>query len=186
MKVKCTVSYDGTHFKGYQVQPGQRTVQTEIESALARMHKQDELIPIVASGRTDSGVHAKGQVIHFDTPLAIPMERWPFALNSLLPDDIRVLKAEEVDESFHARFSVVSKEYRYKVSTETHQNVFTRQYACHFPYRLDADKMREAAGHLIGIHDFTSFCAANTEVQDKVRRFTPLSGKTSQTGLKCV
>ncbi|MGE6594394.1 tRNA pseudouridine(38-40) synthase TruA, partial [Bacillus mycoides] len=89
MKVKCTVSYDGTHFKGYQVQPGQRTVQTEIESALARMHKQDELIPIVASGRTDSGVHAKGQVIHFDTPLSIPMERWPFALNSLLPDDIR-------------------------------------------------------------------------------------------------
>ncbi len=67
MKVKCTVSYDGTHFKGYQVQPGQRTVQTEIECALARMHKQDELIPIVASGRTDSGVHAKGQVIHFKT-----------------------------------------------------------------------------------------------------------------------
>lgn len=186
MKVKCTVSYDGTHFKGYQVQPGQRTIQTEIESALARMHKQDELIPIVASGRTDSGVHAKGQVIHFDTPLAIPMERWPFALNSLLPDDIRVLKVEEVDESFHARFSVVSKEYRYKVSTETHQNVFTRQYACHYPYPLDVDKMREAAEHLIGTHDFTSFCAANTEVQDKMRRFTPLSGKTSQTGLKCV
>lgn len=134
MKVKCTVSYDGTHFKGYQVQPGQRTVQTEIESALARMHKQDELVPIVASGRTDSGVHAKGQVIHFETPLSIPMERWSFALNSLLPDDIRVLKAEEVDDSFHARFGVVSKEYRYKVSTETHQNVFTRQYACHYPY----------------------------------------------------
>jgi len=184
MKVKCTVSYDGTHFKGYQVQPGQRTVQTEIESALARMHKQDELIPIVASGRTDSGVHAKGQVIHFDTPLAIPMERWPFALNSLLPDDIRVLKAEEVDESFHARFGVVSKEYRYRVSTETHQNVFTRQYVCHYPYPLDVDKMREAAGHLIGTHDFTSFCAANTEVQDKVREIYALEWKNVSDGLE--
>lgn len=184
MKVKCTVSYDGTHFKGYQVQPGQRTVQTEIESVLARMHKQDELIPIVASGRTDSGVHAKGQVIHFDTPLAIPMERWPFALNSLLPDDIRVLKAEEVDESFHARFGVASKEYRYRVSMETHQNVFTRQYACHYPYPLDVDKMREAAGHLIGTHDFTSFCAANTEVQDKVREIYTLEWKNVSDGLE--
>ncbi|MFJ5966037.1 MULTISPECIES: tRNA pseudouridine(38-40) synthase TruA [unclassified Bacillus (in: firmicutes)] len=184
MKVKCIVSYDGTNFKGYQVQPGQRTVQTELESALARMHKQTEPISVVASGRTDSGVHAKGQVIHFHTPLIIPMERWPFALNSLLPDDIRILKAEEVDESFHARFSVASKEYRYVVSTETHQNVFMRHYACHYPYRLDVDRMKEAATYLIGTYDFTSFCAANTEVQDKVRTIYTLEWKNASDGLE--
>ncbi|MGE6632434.1 tRNA pseudouridine(38-40) synthase TruA [Bacillus sp. NPDC077027] len=184
MKVKFTVSYDGTQFKGYQVQPKQRTVQAELEAALARMHKQIEPIPVVASGRTDSGVHAKGQVVHFQTPLTIPMEKWPFALNSLLPDDIRILKAEKVDDSFHARFSVVSKEYRYVVSTEKHQNVFTRHYACHYPYELNMELMREACSYLIGTHDFTSFCAANTEVEDKVRTIYALEWLYSSDGLE--
>lgn len=109
MRLKCTISYDGHLFNGYQVQPGKRTVQDELEKALAVLHKSKDRIPVVSSGRTDSGVHAAGQVIHFDTPLSIPAERWPYALNALLPDDIAVKQAEIADDGFHARFSAVKK-----------------------------------------------------------------------------
>src|SRR5690554_1025877 len=103
---KCTIQYDGTNFAGYQVQPEKRTVQGEIEKALTKLHKGKH-IPIFASGRTDAGVHAKGQVIHFDSPLSIPEEKWPFALNSLLPEEIAIIQAEKVTDQFHARFDAV-------------------------------------------------------------------------------
>ncbi|WIL34399.1 tRNA pseudouridine(38-40) synthase TruA [Bacillus stercoris] len=184
MRLKCTISYDGHLFNGYQVQPGKRTVQNELEKALAVLHKSKERIPVVSSGRTDSGVHAAGQVIHFDTPLAIPAERWPYALNALLPDDIAVKQAEIADDGFHARFSAVKKEYRYFVYTEKHPDVFKRHYAYHFSYRLNVQDMREAAKHLIGTHDFTSFCAAKTEVQDKVRTIYELDWTETDDGLQ--
>ncbi|KFF56630.1 MULTISPECIES: tRNA pseudouridine(38-40) synthase TruA [Bacillus] len=184
MRLKCTISYDGHLFNGYQVQPGKRTVQDELEKALAVLHKSKERIPVVSSGRTDSGVHAAGQVIHFDTPLAIPAERWPYALNALLPDDIAVKQAEIADDGFHARFSAVKKEYRYFVYTEKHPDVFKRHYAYHFSYRLSVQDMREAAKHLIGTHDFTSFCAAKTEVQDKVRTIYELDWTETDDGLQ--
>ncbi|AUZ37002.1 tRNA pseudouridine(38-40) synthase TruA [Bacillus stercoris] len=184
MRLKCTISYDGHLFNGYQVQPGKRTVQDELEKALAVLHKSKERIPVVSSGRTDSGVHAAGQVIHFDTPLAIPAERWPYALNALLPDDIAVKQAEIADDGFHARFSAVKKEYRYFVYTEKHPDVFKRHYAYHFSYRLNVQDMREAAKHLIGTHDFTSFCAAKTEVQDKVRTIYELDWTETDDGLQ--
>ncbi|MGG3029776.1 tRNA pseudouridine(38-40) synthase TruA [Bacillus stercoris] len=184
MRLKCTISYDGHLFNGYQVQPGKRTVQNELEKALAVLHKSKERIPVVSSGRTDSGVHAAGQVIHFDTPLAIPAERWPYALNALLPDDIAVKQAEITDDGFHARFSAVKKEYRYFVYTEKHPDVFKRHYAYHFSYRLNVQDMREAAKHLIGTHDFTSFCAAKTEVQDKVRTIYELDWTEADDGLQ--
>ncbi|WP_069840420.1 tRNA pseudouridine(38-40) synthase TruA [Bacillus sp. F56] len=184
MRLKCTISYDGHLFNGYQVQPGKRTVQDELEKALAVLHKSKERIPVVSSGRTDSGVHAAGQVIHFDTPLAIPAERWPYALNALLPDDIAVKQAEIADDGFHARFSAVKKEYRYFVYTEKHPDVFKRHYAYHFSYRLNVQDMREAAKHLIGTHDFTSFCAAKTEVQDKVRTIYELDWTETDNGLQ--
>ncbi|AUS12379.1 tRNA pseudouridine(38-40) synthase TruA [Bacillus subtilis] len=184
MRLKCTISYDGHLFNGYQVQPGKRTVQDELEKALAVLHKSKERIPVVSSGRTDSGVHAAGQVIHFDTPLAIPAERWPYALNALLPDDIVVKQAEIADDGFHARFSAVKKEYRYFVYTEKHPDVFKRHYAYHFSYRLNVQDMREAAKHLIGTHDFTSFCAAKTEVQDKVRTIYELDWTETDDGLQ--
>lgn len=109
MKMKCTISYDGHLFNGYQVQPGKRTVQAELEKALAILHKSEDKVPVISSGRTDSGVHAAGQVIHFDTPLSIPAERWPYALNALLPGDIAVKTAEHADDGFHARFSAIKK-----------------------------------------------------------------------------
>jgi tRNA pseudouridine38-40 synthase len=168
MRVKCKVSYDGTQFNGYQVQPNKRTVQGEIEEALAKLHK-GHVVKIHASGRTDAHVHAVGQVFHFDTHLTIPYEKWPYALNSLLPNDIVVLESAYVDDAFHSRFHAVKKEYRYRISSKKIQDVFKRHYAYHFPYKLNISSMRQACSHLCGTHDFTSFCVAKTEVEDKVR-----------------
>lgn len=168
MRVKCIVSYDGTHFSGYQVQPNKRTVQSEIEAVLTKLHK-GQSVKVHASGRTDANVHALGQVIHFDTTLTIPPEKWPYALNSLLPIDIVILEAEYVADHFHSRFNARKKEYRYKISTQKIPNVFKRDYTYHFPYALDIESMKKACHHLCGTHDFTSFCVAKTEVEDKVR-----------------
>ncbi|WP_442597533.1 tRNA pseudouridine(38-40) synthase TruA [Neobacillus sp. D3-1R] len=167
-RMKCTIAYDGTHFSGYQIQPKGRTVQEELENTLKKLHRGRE-VKIVASGRTDAGVHAKGQVIHFDTDLNIPEEKWPIAMNSLLADDISVLDSAMVDSNFHARFDVVGKEYRYYVYFSKKRDPFKRNYATNFPFLVDIDAIREAMGHLLGTHDFTSFCSAKTEVEDKVR-----------------
>lgn len=168
IRYKCIISYDGTQFSGYQVQPNKRTVQSEFENALQKMHKGEQ-IKIVASGRTDATVHALGQVVHFDSPLTIPVEGWRKALNSLLPDDIRIRSVEMVEPDFHARFDVKAKEYRYRLLVSEESCVFKRHLTYHYPYPLNLYVMKEAAGLLVGTHDFTSFCASRTEVQDKVR-----------------
>ncbi|MGM7637283.1 tRNA pseudouridine(38-40) synthase TruA [Bacillus sp. Hm123] len=167
-RIKCIISYDGALFSGYQIQPNGRTVQEEFEKVLKKMHKGRD-VKVTASGRTDAGVHAVGQVIHFDTPLMLPAERWPVALNSQLSGDIAVLTAKIVPHSFHARFSATGKEYRYKIYQEPHRSPFKRFYAYHYPFDLNLELMCQAAAYLIGTHDFTSFCSAKTEVQDKVR-----------------
>jgi pseudouridylate synthase I len=167
-KLKCTVAYDGTHFFGYQVQPGKRTVQREIESALERIH-HGEKVRITASGRTDSGVHAYGQVFHFESPLAIPEKNWSKALNSVLPDDIFIRDTEVVPDYFHARYDVKQKEYHYRLLTRKEPDLFRRLYTLHVPVPLDLRKMKEAAAFIIGTHDFSCFCAARTEVKSKVR-----------------
>jgi tRNA pseudouridine38-40 synthase len=182
--MKCTISYDGHLFYGYQVQPGQRTVQDELEKALQTLHKAKERIPVVSSGRTDSGVHAVGQTIHFDSPLSIPEAKWPYALNALLPDDISVRKAEAVNDQFHARFSAKRKEYRYMIYRGRHPDVFKRYYAYHVPYDLDMEKVKEASRYLVGTHDFTSFCATKTEVKDKVRTVHELEWSDTGDGLQ--
>jgi tRNA pseudouridine38-40 synthase len=167
-RFKCVISYDGSNFSGYQVQPNARTVQLELENTLRKMHKGD-IIKVFASGRTDATVHAVGQVIHFDSPLSLPAESWKKALNSLLPNDIQVLEVVKVDDSFHARFDVLKKEYRYKVLVAPEKDVFKRQFSYHFPYPLDLSLVEEASQYLKGTHDFTSFCSAKTEVEDKIR-----------------
>lgn len=167
-RFKCKITYDGSQFSGYQIQPNKRTVQGELERALQKLHK-GEAIKVFASGRTDAGVHARGQVIHFDSPLSIPEARWTAALNSLLPDEVSILEVEKAGASFHARFDVTGKEYRYFVYTEPIRNPFKRNQAHHYPYPLNLAAMRNASKHFIGIHDFTSFCSAKTEVEDRVR-----------------
>ncbi|MGE7998156.1 tRNA pseudouridine(38-40) synthase TruA [Lysinibacillus sp. NPDC093190] len=173
-RLKAIISYDGTQFSGYQVQPGERTVQAELERVLAIMHK-GEKIKVTASGRTDARVHATGQTLHFDSPLAIPVDKYMKALNVQLPRDIRVMSIEEVAADFHARYSVTGKRYRYIWSCEPVQSPFRRQYTVETNgVKPNVEAMQEAAKAIIGTHDFSCFCAANTSVKDKVRTVTSL------------
>lgn len=167
-RYKCVISYDGAEFSGYQVQPNKRTVQGELESVLTKMHKRDG-IKVTGSGRTDAGVHAKGQVIHFDSSLSISELKWKVALNSLLPEDISILSVEKAGDNFHARFDTVGKEYHYHLNVSLDRDPFLRNYAYQYPYKLNYEAMREASMYLLGTHDFTSFCSAKTDVVDKVR-----------------
>ncbi|GED61101.1 tRNA pseudouridine synthase A [Brevibacillus formosus] len=166
-RLRCVLAYDGTDFSGFQVQPDQVTIQGEIEAALNRVTGED--IQVFGSGRTDAGVHARGQVIHFDTSSNIPMDKWRFVLNNQLPDSIVIRTVEEVDASFHARFDVQVKEYRYCIDNNPVADVFRHRYADHVRFPLDVDAMQQAAHYLVGEHDFTSFCSAKTFVEDKVR-----------------
>lgn len=173
-RLKAIISYDGTQFSGYQVQPGERTVQAELERVLAIMHK-GEKIKVTASGRTDARVHATGQTLHFDSPLAIPVDKYMKALNVQLPRDIRVMSIEEVAADFHARYSVTGKRYRYIWTCETVQSPFRRHYTVETNgVKPNVEAMQEAAKAIIGTHDFSCFCAANTSVKDKVRTVSTL------------
>ncbi|MBG9454477.1 tRNA pseudouridine synthase A [Lysinibacillus sphaericus] len=173
-RLKAIISYDGTQFSGYQVQPGERTVQVELERVLAIMHK-GEKIKVTASGRTDARVHATGQTLHFDSPLTIPVDKYMKALNVQLPRDIRVMSIEEVAADFHARYSVTGKRYRYIWSCEPVQSPFRRHYTVETNgVKPNVQAMQEAAKAIIGTHDFSCFCAANTSVKDKVRTVTTL------------
>lgn len=168
-RYKAIIAYDGTDFSGYQVQPNKRTVQSELETVLAKMHKGHE-VKVSASGRTDAGVHARGQVIHFDSWLPISDEKWVIALNSLLPADLSVLIVEKVSNSFHARFDAVGKEYRYRLLLSGLRDPFERKFSYRYPYVLDLEAMRTASQYVVGRPlDFTSFCSAKTEVIDKMR-----------------
>ena len=166
-RIKCIISYDGSLFSGYQVQVDKRTVQGEIEAVLTKMHKT--AVKVIASGRTDAGVHAYGQVIHFDTTLDIPAARWVQALNAMLPHDISVLSAEYAEPSFHARYDAKGKKYRYVIDLRKIRDPLKRNYSFHYPHDINVERIEKAIPYIVGTHDFSSFCAANTDVLDKVR-----------------
>ncbi|WP_058305702.1 tRNA pseudouridine(38-40) synthase TruA [Gracilibacillus massiliensis] len=179
MRLKATISYDGTHFSGYQIQPNGRTVQGKIENVLTKMHK-GKAVRVIASGRTDQGVHAVGQVIHFDTDLEIPLVNWKKALNTMLPDDIEVVDIQLATEDFHARFDVKEKEYRYFVLNSDKRDIFKRNFYYFVKDKLDLKAIQLAANHFLGSHDFTSFCGTNTNVKgDKIRTVTNISVEQS-------
>lgn len=174
-RLKCIISYDGTHFSGYQIQPNGRTVQEEIEKVLTTLHK-GRFVRITSSGRTDAGVHAKGQVIHFDTDLVIPMPNWRKALNALLPADVQIQQVEEVRAAFHSRYDAKVKEYRYFVWPHELRDVFKRNYCSYLPGQYDLDAIRQACILLEGKHDFTSFCSTKTDLTgEKVREVYQIS-----------
>lgn len=165
------LAYDGTNYAGWQIQAGQgrvETVQGTVEKALALVTKE-EGIKVVGAGRTDAGVHARGQVIHFDTQSRIPVNRFPAALNSVLPPDIRFYEAAEVSGDFHAQYWAKEKTYRYTIDRSPIPDVFLRNYACHVPFHLDLSSMMEASNRLVGTHDFRSFCASGSSVKTFVR-----------------
>ncbi|MBP2243318.1 tRNA pseudouridine38-40 synthase [Cytobacillus eiseniae] len=172
-RYKCIVSYDGTQFAGYQVQPNKRTVQGEIEKSLAKLHKGQE-VKISASGRTDAGVHARGQVFHFDSSLDIPLGKWEVALNSMLPDDVAIICVEKAERDFHARFDAQGKEYRYFISQTHIRDPFKRHFAYKYSYPINIQAINEAIPFLLGEHDFTSFCSAKSEVENKVRELSEI------------
>ncbi|GAB2696002.1 tRNA pseudouridine(38-40) synthase TruA [Paenibacillus thermoaerophilus] len=166
-RLKMIVSYDGTAYSGFQTQPHGNTIQDKLELAVKLL--TGDTVKVVSSGRTDAGVHARGQVIHFDTESRIPAERWAIAMNSRLPDDIVVLEAQEVDQSFHARYSAKTKTYAYTINNNKFPDVMRRKQELHHPRPLDWEAMREALRHLEGEHDFTSFCSARSTQASHVR-----------------
>ncbi len=167
-RYKAVISYDGTHYAGFQTQPNAYTIQEAIENTLKRLNG-GKSITIHASGRTDSGVHAKGQVIHFDYPHKREAEKFRFALDTQTPDDICFISIEEVEDSFHARYLAKEKTYHYHLDTGHMRDPFKRLYAAHYRYELDIEIMRQAARYIEGEHDFDVFCATGSSVEDKTR-----------------
>lgn len=164
MRWKCTVAYDGTDFEGWQAQPSGNTIQDLIERRLAEIC--DRRVVIHGSGRTDSGVHARGQVFHFDADWAHGPNKLLQALRPGFPDTIQVFRAEEVDEEFHARFSAKGKRYIYQFHEGNASPFETRWYWSTGNRRLDAERMNAAASGLAGRHDFSAFTANPGEERD--------------------
>lgn len=170
-RYKITFAYDGTNFSGFQIQPHKRTVEQTLKNAVNKIAKHPTpAIPVIGSGRTDAGVHALNQVAHFDIPYHLSNDSMRKALNSILPLDILVKKAELVDSDFHARYSAHRKTYRYRVDQGEFVNPFKRNYTAHFKYPLDLAKMKAAAQDFVGEHDFTSFVASGSQAKSNVRR----------------
>ena len=166
-RIRTIISYDGTGYVGWQVQPNGVSVQALLEKALFEL--TGEQIRVEGSGRTDSGVHAKAQVAHFDTEARMAADKFAIAMNMHLPPDIRVLFSEECDPSFHARFSAKRKTYRYTVQLGPHADVFLRTTSLHLHYMPDEKAMQQAAGYVIGTHDFNAFKCADSAMENTVR-----------------
>ena len=164
---KVVLAYDGTDFSGFQWQLNARSVQAELEAALAPI--EGGKVPVAGAGRTDAGVHALGQVASFTLTNPIAADDLLPALNTRLPYDVRALAVEEVDPGFHARFSARSKAYRYRVSNTRVMSPFERRYAWHISRPIDLDAMREAAAELVGAHDFSAFQAKGGTTDSSVR-----------------
>ncbi len=178
MRVLLKVAYDGTSYSGWQIQPNATTVEGVLREHLKALFSQE--IDVIGASRTDAGVHAMGNVAVFDIETRIPAEKIAYALNSRLPDDIRVQLSVQVPDNFHPRHTNCTKTYEYSIWNDTFENPKERLYS-HFYYgKLDVDKMNEASKYFVGEHDFTSFCSAGSQVMDKVRNIYSL--KVNKTG----
>ena len=166
-RVKLTVAYDGTNYCGWQVQPNGITIESELNKHLSELLKEE--IHVIGASRTDAGVHAKGNVAVFDTSARMPAEKISYALNTRLPEDIRIQESCEVAADFHPRFRKTVKTYEYKICNRRFPDPCTRLYSLFYYWDLDTEKMRQAAQYLVGTHDFTSFCTNKPEVTDRVR-----------------
>ena len=168
MRYLMTISYDGSDFFGFQRQNDLVTIQGEIEKALHTILQED--ITICASGRTDAGVHALGQVAHFDTTKEIKdLDKFKYSLNSLLPKSIDILNVEQKDEEFHARYSAKKKTYIYKIYLSKTNEPLKRKYFHVCSYALNIEDMKAAIKAIIGEHDFSAFCVENPQIKSNVR-----------------
>lgn len=173
-RYKAVIAYDGRLFAGFQRQIDKRTVQEELEKTLQKL-ASGQSVPVHGAGRTDSGVHALGQVIHFDLPGQRDEEKLRFALDTQTAEDIAVLSVVEVADDFHARYLPHTKTYEFLVDNGRPKNPLMRHYATAYPYHLDLSLMQEAIRKLEGTHDFTGFTASGTAVENKVRTISEAS-----------
>jgi len=162
-RIKLIVEYDGSNYHGFQKQLNAHTIQAEMEQAIHTI--SGESVGVNAAGRTDAGVHALGQVVAFNTATGIPAEKWRLALNSNLPDDIRVLDSQAVSAAFHPQFDAVQKSYRYLIYRQKTGGAFYRNYALLNDQALDIKAMQLACSLIIGKHDFRCFCASGSGVK---------------------
>lgn len=166
-RIKLTVAYDGTDYCGWQIQPNGITVEEVLNRALSRLTGEE--MRVIGASRTDAGVHARGNVAVFDTASTVPPERFAYAVNPLLPEDIVVVGAEEVPQDWHPRYQNSVKTYEYHILNREMPDPLRRRESWHVSFPLDLDSMREAAAYLRGEHDFRSFCSIHTGVKTTVR-----------------
>ncbi len=165
--IKLTIEYDGTAYHGWQSQINAITVQDVLQAAISGLTGEDT--SVTGAGRTDNGVHALGQVANFYTTSAIPADKFSFALNSMLPEDITIRKSEEVPESFHSRFSATGKKYIYKIYNSNFPSPLLRDRAFHVSRPLDLERMQAATAGFVGTHDFSAFMSTGSSVKSTVR-----------------
>ena len=172
-RIKLVVAYDGTDYCGFQVQNNGPTIEGELNRVLSELFCED--IRVIGASRTDSGVHAYCNVAVFDTQARMPAEKMIYAINQRLPEDIRVQSSCEVAEDFHPRHTDTRKTYEYRIYNAPVQNPMKRRFALWNYYKLDVNKMKEAATYLVGEHDFKSFCSADSQVESTVRTIYDVS-----------
>lgn len=165
--IKLTIEYDGKDFNGWQKQPNKLNIQGTIEKAIEQI--TGEQVELNASGRTDAGVHALGQVANFKTNSNLPIEKWPLALNANLKKSIVIKSAEEVDERFHSRLTCKRKTYRYVINNSTYGTAIYRNLETHIPQKLNIEKMKKAVKFFEGEHDFKAFKASGTSSKSSIR-----------------
>ena len=165
--IKLTIEYDGKEFNGWQKQPSKLNIQGTIEQAIKTITGED--VDLQASGRTDAGVHALGQVANFKTNSNIPIEKMSIAINCNLKKSIRIVKAEEVEERFHSRLSCKRKTYRYIINNSEIPSAIYRNLETHIPYKLDIEKMKQAVKYFEGEYDFKAFKASGTSSKSSIR-----------------
>ena len=171
-RVGLVVAYDGTKYSGWQTQPNGITIQGVLNDTLSEL--LGEKIETIGASRTDAGVHALGNVAVFDTESRIPGEKFSYALNQRLPEDIRIQLSEEVEPDFHPRYCDSEKTYEYRILNRKFPVPTERLYSYFYHYKLDVDKMKEATSYLIGRHDFASFCGSGAQVKTTIRTVTSM------------
>lgn len=172
-RIKLIVAYDGTNYCGWQTQINGITVEEVLNKTLSGLLKED--IRVIGASRTDSGVHALGNVAVFDTESKIPGDKFSFALNQRLPEDIRIQESCQVADDFHPRFCDTIKTYEYKILNRKFALPTERLYSAFVYYPLDVEKMQMAAAYLVGEHDFKSFCSSGSQVESTVRTIRDIS-----------
>lgn len=171
--IKITIEYDGTNYIGWQKQNNGISIQSKIEEAIFKA--TEDKVNLTGSGRTDSRVHARGQVANFYTKSSIPGEKFKSALNRKLPWDIVIIESEEVDLNFHSRYDAIAKEYSYLIYNNTTRSPLYRNYSYYVPYVLDFEKMKKATEYFLGTHDFISFAGSKNSLEDTCRTINSIA-----------